>query len=69
MTNADPLIQALIDCESRLRAWLGESALNADLFQRDPLTAFRTANLGVNEHLLRELEEIVIGIVQKFKAE
>lgn len=53
MTNPDPLIQALIDCESRLRAWLSESALNADLFQRDPVTAFRTANLGVDENLLK----------------
>jgi hypothetical protein len=36
MTKIDPLVQALLDCESRLSAWLNESELNADLFRRDP---------------------------------
>jgi hypothetical protein len=63
----DPLIQALLDCESRLRAWINESPLNADLFRRDPLIAIRTANVGVDERLLSEFEETVTRIARKIK--
>jgi hypothetical protein len=62
MTNADPLMQALHNCESRLRAWLNECDLNAELFRRDPLTAIRAANLGIDEDLLTELEDALTGI-------
>jgi predicted component of type VI protein secretion system len=65
MKKTDPLIQALLDCETRLRAWINESALNADLFRRDPLTAIRTANVGVDERLLSEFEETVTRIALK----
>lgn len=63
----DPLIQALLDCESRLRTWIDESPRNADLFRRDPLIAIRTANVGVDERLLSEFEETVTRIAQKIK--
>lgn len=33
------------------------------------MAAMRTANLGMDEHLLGELEKTVIRIVLKFKAE
>ncbi len=69
MMKADQLVQALLGSESRLNAWLNESELNADLFRRDPLAAMRTANLGIDEHLLGELEETVIRIILKFKVE
>lgn len=69
MKKTDPLIQALLDCELRLRAWINESAPNADLFRRDPLTAIRTANVGVDERLLSEFEETVTGIALKLDAE
>jgi hypothetical protein len=62
MTKVDPLMQALHNCESRLRAWLNECDLNAELFRRDPLTAIRAANLGIDEDLLAELEEALTGI-------
>jgi len=61
----DPLVQALLDCESRLSAWLNESELNADLFRRDPLAALRAANMGLDEGLLGDLEETVTGIALK----
>jgi predicted component of type VI protein secretion system len=67
MKKTDPLIQALLDCESRLKAWLNESSVNANLFRRDPLTAIRTANVGVDERLLREFEDTVTRIARKFK--
>jgi hypothetical protein len=67
MKKIDPLIQALIDCESRLRAWINESPLNADLFRSDPLAAIRTANVGVDERLLREFEDTVARITLKLK--
>ena len=62
MTRVDPLMQALHGCESRLKAWLNECDLNAELFRRDPLTAIRAANLGIDEDLLAELEEALTGI-------
>jgi hypothetical protein len=65
MTKIDPLVQALLDCESRLSAWLNDSELNADLFRRDPLAALRAANLGLDEGLLGHLEETVTGIALK----
>jgi len=67
--KADPLVQALLNCESRLSTWLNESELNTELFRRDPVAAIRAANLDVNEALLGQLEEIVTGIVLKLKAE
>lgn len=68
MARVDPLIQTLLNCESRLSAWLNESAFNAELFRRDPLAAIRSANLGVDEGLLGDLEETVAGIAMKLKA-
>jgi hypothetical protein len=65
MTKIDPLVQALLDCESRLSVWLNESELNAGLFRRDPLAALRAANLGVSEGLLAELEGTLTGIALK----
>jgi hypothetical protein len=65
MTKIDPLVQALLDCESRLSAWLNESELNTDLFRRDPLAALRASNLGLDEGLLGDLEETVTGIALK----
>ena len=67
MTKADPLIQALLKCESRLSAWLAESEVNIELFRRDPMAAIRAANLDVDEGLLGQLEEIVRGIALKIK--
>ena len=64
----DPLIQALLDCEFRLSAWLNESEFNVDLFRRDPSMAIRRANLDIDDDLLNELEETVTGIVLKLKA-
>jgi hypothetical protein len=58
----DLLVQDLFNCEPRLIAWLNESPFNAELFRRDPRTAIRAANLGVDEELLCDLEEIVAGI-------
>jgi hypothetical protein len=69
MTKVDPLLQALLDCESRLTAWLSESVCNAELFRRDPLVAIRAAKLGIDEGLLGELEGTVTGIALKFRAE
>jgi hypothetical protein len=69
MKNGDPLIQALLDCESRLTLWLNECALNTEFFLRDPLGAMRTANLGMDEGLLSDLEATMTGITRKLGAE
>jgi hypothetical protein len=67
MMKTDPLVQVLLNCESRLSAWLSESELNTELFRRDPLAAIRAADLGVSEGLLTELEQTVTGIALKLK--
>jgi hypothetical protein len=69
MMKTDPLVQVLLNCESRLSAWLSESELNAELFRRDPLAAIHAADLGVSEGLRIELEQTVTGIELKPKAE
>lgn len=68
MTKVDPLIQALLDCESRLTDWLNASQVNAEWFRRDPLTAMRAANLGMDEGLLCDMEEMMAKIALKFRA-
>jgi hypothetical protein len=68
MTNADPLVQALIDSESRLKAWVNESELNFDLLRRDPIAAVRAANLGIDPALSSVLEELMSGIARKLNA-
>jgi hypothetical protein len=66
--SINPLIEALLDCEFRLSAWVNESDLNADLFRRDPLAAITAANLSITGNLLRDLEETMTGIALKLKA-
>ena len=68
MTNADPLVQALIDSESRLKAWLNESKHNSDLLRSDPIGAIRAANLGIDPALSSVLEELMLGIARKLTA-
>lgn len=68
MTKADPLVQALIDSESRLKAWLKESELNSDLLRRDPIGAIRAANLGIDPALSSALEQLMLGIARKLNA-
>jgi hypothetical protein len=56
-TSPDQLIQELRQHETELQAWLQSSAVNALWFLVDPVDALRTANLGLSEESLQELQK------------
>lgn len=69
MAKIDPLLKALLECESHLADWLAQSAHNVELFRQDPMTAIRAAKLRIDENLLCDLEKIATGIAVKLKAD
>lgn len=68
MPNADPLLRALHDCETRLHTWLQGSPKNASLFEQNPAEALRAAELNLDEDLLCELQTLLSGIARKLNA-
>jgi hypothetical protein len=68
MTFADPLLGALHNCEDRLHAWIQGSPKNASLFAKKPAEAIRAAGLDLDESLLTELENLMMGIAHKINA-
>lgn len=58
MERLQQLLQQLLGRDQSLRAWLQLSDANAAFFRKDPIAAIRTAKLGIEESLLRELESI-----------
>ena len=63
--NGDRMLQELNRHECRLNTWLNSSPANVILFIEDPVAALRTANLGIPERILGELQETMNGIVNK----
>jgi hypothetical protein len=68
MAYADPLLRALHNCEDRLHAWIQGSPKNATLFAKNPAEAIRAADLDLDESLLTELENLMMGIAHKINA-
>jgi hypothetical protein len=66
--SPDPLLQQLSRCEGRLSTWLAGSKANAQLFASDPVAAMRAADLGLDEDLLNDLQEVTGSIARKLKA-
>lgn len=66
--SPDLLLQELLRCEGQLSDWLTGSESNAQWFARDPVAALRAADLGLDDEILRDLEEITGSIAQKIKA-
>lgn len=65
ISTPDRLIQELRQCEPQLQAWLQCSAVNALWFLVDPVDALRSANLGLSEESLLELQETLKGLEAK----
>lgn len=61
----DRLIEELKGCEVQLQAWLESSSVNALWFLVDPIGALRTANLGLKEETLLELEATIKSLAEK----
>ena len=64
-TSPDRLIQELRQHEGELQAWLQSSAVNALWFLVDPVDALRTANLGLSEESLQELQKTLESLEAK----
>ncbi len=59
------LAQELARTEPMLMRWLQRSELNMRWFRKDPVAAIRAASLGLEEDILRELEDITSTLVRK----
>ncbi|HEX7286154.1 MAG TPA: hypothetical protein VF532_08220 [Candidatus Angelobacter sp.] len=64
-TSPDQLIQELRQYELELQAWLQSSAVNALWFLVDPVDALRTANVGLSEESLQELQKTLESLEAK----
>lgn len=65
--NLDRLLRELAAKEAGLRNWIQLSERNTRWFASDPVNAIRAANLGIDEHVLRELEMITVAIARKLR--
>ena len=61
------LLNELTTREPLLNHWLESSAMNARWFRKDPIAALRAANIGFNESMLNELENITASIAEKLR--
>jgi hypothetical protein len=62
-----PLMGKLARCEHALQQWLKRNEANARWFRKDPIAALRSADLGIEEEVLLELESLTRAIAQKLK--
>jgi hypothetical protein len=67
-TGTDRLLLELASCEAKLNAWIRSSAVNAELFSKDPVAAMRAANLGLPEDVLEELASVIASLAKKLSA-
>jgi hypothetical protein len=63
--GSDQLLLELANCEGKLNAWIGTSAVNAESFAKDPVAAMRIANLGIPEDVLEDLAMVIESISRK----
>jgi hypothetical protein len=54
--RASRVLRELARYEGRLQEWAGRCTVNALWYLSDPFGAMRTANLGIDEELIGELE-------------
>jgi len=62
------LLNELTTREPQLNEWLERSAMNARWFRKDPIAALRAANIGFNDSLLKELENITASIAERLRS-
>lgn len=65
--SVDRLLRELAAKEVALRNWIQLSERNTRWFASDPVNAIRAAKLGIDEHVLRELEMITLTIARKLR--
>ena len=66
--SSDRLLLELESCEAKLGAWIRSSAVNAEMFAKDPVAAMRAANLGLPEDVLQELAQVIESLSKKLSA-
>ncbi len=62
------LMQELATKEQQLLDWIHTSEHNSHWFTTDPMGAIRAANLGIDEHILQQLELITLSIARKLRS-
>lgn len=66
-SSVDNVLRELAAKEADLRKWIQLSETNTRWFARDPMSAIRAANLGLEEHVLQQLEIITSAIARKLR--
>jgi hypothetical protein len=66
--KVDRLLHELSARENDLRNWIQRSERNTRWFASDPVGAIRAANVGLDEHILQQLELITLSIAQKLRS-
>ena len=65
--SIEGLLQQLACKEQQLIEWIHTSEHNTQWFAQDPMSAIRAANLGLDEHILQQLEIITVSIAKKLR--
>lgn len=65
--RVDSVLRELAAKEGDLRNWIQLSENNTRWFASDPMSAIRAANLGIDEHILQDLEAITSAIARKLR--
>lgn len=65
--RVEQLMLDLAAKEQHLVEWIQISETNARWFATDPMSAIRAANLGLDDHVLQQLELITLSIARKLR--
>lgn len=65
--HVDRLLRELSSKEHLLVEWITTSERNGRWFAADPVSAIRAANLGIDDHILLQLEMITGSIAKKLR--
>jgi len=65
--SVEGLLQELARKEQQLIEWIQTSERNTQWFAKDPMSAIRAADLGLDEHILQQLEIITASIAKKLR--
>jgi hypothetical protein len=65
--NIERLMLDLAEKEHLLLDWIHASERNTRWFATDPMSAIRAANLGIDDHVLHQLELITLSIARKLR--
>ena len=66
-SRMEQLMLDLAAKEQQLAEWIHSSEQNTRWFAADPMGAIRAANLGLDDHILQQLELITLSIARKLR--